>query len=84
MNPGRRSYRCSEGEVTVAVESEEQWHALAVCLGRPELAYPGAWEAVKAAPHDGALAHVLEAQFAEDDAETWHLRFRSHGVPVAG
>ena len=37
-HPGARRYDCSDGAIDIAVESAEQWHALAVCLGRPELA----------------------------------------------
>jgi crotonobetainyl-CoA:carnitine CoA-transferase CaiB-like acyl-CoA transferase len=80
-HPGRRTYACSEGEVTIAVENAEQWHSLAVCLGRPELAYEGAWDAAKAAPADGPLAGVIAEMFAEDTAESWRRRLEAHGVP---
>jgi hypothetical protein len=29
------------GEIEIAVTNAEQWHAVAVCVGRPELAYEG-------------------------------------------
>ena len=44
-HPGARRYACSEGAIEIAAENAEQWHALAVCLGRPELAYEGSWQA---------------------------------------
>ena len=80
-NPGNREYRCSSGRIDIAVRTEEQWHALAVCLGRPELAYEGAWEAVRASPPEGELARMLEELFAEDTAEVWSMRLKAHGVP---
>jgi crotonobetainyl-CoA:carnitine CoA-transferase CaiB-like acyl-CoA transferase len=81
MNPGNRTYRCKTGEITVAVENAEQWHSLAVCLGRPELAYEGGWTAVRTAPADGGVAQVLEEMFAEDEAGTWRKRLEAHAVP---
>jgi len=80
-NPGNREYSCSSGRIEIAVQTEEQWHALAVCLGRPELAYAGAWDAVRRSPPDGGVARVLEEMFAEDAAEMWVRRLEAHGVP---
>jgi crotonobetainyl-CoA:carnitine CoA-transferase CaiB-like acyl-CoA transferase len=80
-NPANRVYRCSSGRIEIAVQTEEQWHALAVCLGRPELAYEGAWEAVRTSPPDGAVALVLEEMFAEDPASLWSRRLEAQGVP---
>ena len=82
-NPGNREYRCSSGAIRIVVETEEQWHSLAVCLGRPELAYKGAWEAVRASPPDGDLARMLEDLFADEWADRWSKRLKSHGVPHA-
>jgi len=80
-NPGNREYRCSSGRVQIAVQTEKQWHSLAVSLGRPELAYEGAWEAVRTSPPDGDVARVLEELFAEDPADVWARRLEAHGVP---
>jgi len=80
-NPGNREYRCSSGRIRVAVQTAEQWHSLAVCLGRPELAYKGAWEAVRDSPPDGDVAQVIEEMFAEDPADVWARRLEGHGVP---
>jgi len=80
-SPANRRYRCSRGEITVNVTNAEQWHALAVCLGRPELAYEGAWYAVRTADADGPIAEVLEEMFAEDDASSWAERLEAHDVP---
>jgi crotonobetainyl-CoA:carnitine CoA-transferase CaiB-like acyl-CoA transferase len=80
-NPGNRTYRCSSGQIEISVRTEEQWHALAVSLGRPELAYNGAWEAVRRSPPDGGVAAVLEDMFAEDTAEVWAKRLEAHRVP---
>jgi len=82
-NPGNRTYRCSSGQIEVSLQTEEQWHSLAVSLGRPELAYEGAWEAVLRSRPDGGVARVLEETFAEDAAEVWARRLEAHGVPYA-
>ena len=82
-NPGDRGYRCSEGEIVVAVEDAGQWRGLAVCLGRPELAYEGGWEAVRGAAPEGPVGRVLEEHFAEDTAESWGRRLKAHGVPCS-
>ncbi len=63
------------------MESAEQWHALAVCLGRPELAYEGSWQAARESPADGPLAAVVASMFAEDTVERWRARLEAHGVP---
>jgi crotonobetainyl-CoA:carnitine CoA-transferase CaiB-like acyl-CoA transferase len=76
-----RSYACSEGEITIAVKTAEQWRALAVCLGRPELAYDGTWETVKDAAPDGPVARVVAEMFAGDSAASWKRRLDAHGVP---
>jgi crotonobetainyl-CoA:carnitine CoA-transferase CaiB-like acyl-CoA transferase len=80
-HPGQRTYACSPGEISIDVHTEEQWHALAVCLGRPELAYEGAWEVVREADTDGPTARVLEEMFSEDTAESWLKRLVEHEVP---
>jgi len=80
-NPGNRIYHCSSGQIEISVQTEEQWHALAASLGRPELAYEGAWQAVLRSPPDGDVAQVLEEVFAEDTAEVWARRLEAHGVP---
>ena len=85
-HPGARRYACSTGEIEIAVQDGEQWHALAVCLGRPELAYEGSWEAAGESPADGGIAGVVAGMFAEDTAESWRARLEAHGVPcvIAG
>jgi crotonobetainyl-CoA:carnitine CoA-transferase CaiB-like acyl-CoA transferase len=80
-SPANRRYRCAQGEIEIAVANAEQWHALAVCIGRPELAYEGSWEAVRTAAPDGPTARVLEGMFAEDKAEVWRRRLEAHAVP---
>ncbi len=80
-HPGQRSYVCSPGEITIDVHTEEQWHALAVCIGRPELAYAGSWEVVCEADANGPTARVLEEMFCEDTAESWLRRLTAHSVP---
>jgi len=81
QHPGERRYACSEGEIEIAAESAEQWQALAVCLGRPELAYEGSWQAAQQSPADGPLAAVVASMFAEDTSERWQARLEAHGVP---
>jgi crotonobetainyl-CoA:carnitine CoA-transferase CaiB-like acyl-CoA transferase len=80
-SPASRRYRCSTGEIEIAVETAEQWHALAVGLGRPELAYQGSWDAVRVADADGPVARVLEEHFAEEPADLWIRRLQPPGVP---
>ncbi len=80
-SPARRRYRCRDGRLSLACENEAQWRALAKCLGRPELAYRGSWEAALAAAPRGGLGRLLEATFAADPVELWRERLRAHGVP---
>lgn len=81
-SPANRRYRCADGAyVRVACESEEHWRALARCVGRPELAYTGDWDAARTAPPRGPLGRLLESLFAEDPAEVWLRRLRANGVP---
>jgi crotonobetainyl-CoA:carnitine CoA-transferase CaiB-like acyl-CoA transferase len=82
-SPARRAYHCSGGEIEIDVQTAEQWRSLAVCLGRPELAYEGSWDAVKEAPTDGPVAHVVAEMFAEDSATTWKKRLDGRGVPCS-
>ena len=82
-SPAARRYRCRDGRLALACESEAHWQALAKCLGRPELAYPGSWEAARVAAPRGRLGRLLEGLFAIDPVEVWLERLRSHGVPCA-
>ncbi len=82
-HPGARRYACSDGAIAITVDRAEQWHALAVCLGRPELAYEGSWQAARKSAADGPLAAVVASMFAEDTAESWRARLEAHGVPCA-
>lgn len=80
-SPARRRYHCRDGRIRLALEDESQWKALAKCLGRPELAYPGSWAAAQSASPRGRLGRLLEGIFAADPADVWLQRLRSHGVP---
>ncbi len=80
-SPALRRYRCGDGQLSLACENETQWRALARCLGRPELAYPGSWEAAQAAPPRGRLGRLLEGIFVADPVEVWLERLSAHGVP---
>jgi crotonobetainyl-CoA:carnitine CoA-transferase CaiB-like acyl-CoA transferase len=80
-SPANRRYRCSQGQIEIAVVNAAQWRSLAVCLGRPELAYAGSWEAVRTSGADGPTARVIEEMFAEDAADVWRRRLESHAVP---
>lgn len=80
-SPANRKYRCASGEIAVNITNAEQWHALAVCLGRPELAYDGSWEAVRRAEAGGPISAVVEEMFAEDTATSWAQRLEAHEVP---
>jgi crotonobetainyl-CoA:carnitine CoA-transferase CaiB-like acyl-CoA transferase len=80
-SPVRRRYRCREGYLRLALEGPEQWRALAKCLGRPELAYPGSWEVAAAAPPRGRLGRLLEGLFRQEPAPVWLRRLQAHGIP---
>ncbi len=81
-SPARRRYRCAGGAyLRVACDSDAHWRALARCLGRPELAYPGGWDAALTAAPRGRLGRLLEALFAEDAAQVWVRRLEANGVP---
>ncbi len=82
-SPARRRYRCRDGRLSLACENEAQWKALARCLGRPELAYPGSWDAAQASPPRGRLGRLLEGIFAADPLDLWLERLSAHGVPCA-
>ncbi len=79
-SPVRRRYRCRVGRLALACQDEAQWRALAKCLGRPELAYPGSWETASAAPPRGRLGRLLERLFAADPVDVWLERLDPHGV----
>ncbi len=80
-SPARRRYRCRDGQLSLACENEAQWRALAKCLGRPELAYHGSWDAARAAAPRGGLGRLLEGIFAADPVDLWLERLSSHAVP---
>ena len=82
-SPANRRYRCGDGRlIAVACADEGQWKALAKVLGRPELAYPGSWQAAITAAPRGRLGRLLERHFAEDPAAVWLKRLEAHGVPA--
>lgn len=81
-SPGRRRYRCRDGYVAIACENEAHWKALAKCVGRPEIAYPGAWSAASVAPPRGRLGRLLEGIFEADPVTVWLRRLEAHGVPA--
>ena len=78
-----RSYRCSDGFVFVACSTEEHWRAFAKSIGRPELAYPGAWPAAARTESKGGVARAVSEMLAEDTLDSWLKRLASHGVPCA-
>ncbi len=80
-SPARRRYRCGDGRLALACENEAHWRALAKCVGRPELAYRGSWEAAQAAAPRGGLGRLLEGLFAADPVELWLERLSAHSVP---
>jgi crotonobetainyl-CoA:carnitine CoA-transferase CaiB-like acyl-CoA transferase len=81
-SPGRRRYRCADSAyVRIECENEAHWRALARCVGRPELAYPGDWEAARAAAPRGRLGRLLESLFEEDAQEIWIRRLLANEVP---
>jgi len=82
-SPARRRYRCAGGGVVrIGCETEAHWRGLARCLGRPELAYAGDWEAARRSPPRGRLGRLLESLFAEDSAEVWLRRLQAQAVPA--
>jgi crotonobetainyl-CoA:carnitine CoA-transferase CaiB-like acyl-CoA transferase len=80
------AYRCypsADGWLFLACTTEEHWHAMAKAIGRPELAYPGAWQAARTAAPRGGLADVIQEMLSEDTAERWLQRFAAQAVPAA-
>src|SRR3989304_10296763 len=82
-SPARRRYRCADGAIAITCESAAHWRALAKCVGRPELAYAGDWDAARTAPPRGRLGRLLEEIFREDTADIWLKRLGAGGVPVS-
>lgn len=78
-----RRYRCRDGWLLLACQSEAHWKALAKVVGRPELAYPHSWETARTAAPRGRLGRLLEGLFAADPLEVWLRRLQAHGVPVS-
>jgi len=78
-----RSYRCADGFIFVACTTEDHWHSLAKSIGRPELAYPGAWPSAAETDPKGGIAGVVGEMLAEDTVESWLKRLASRGVPCA-
>lgn len=78
-----RCYPASDGWLFIACTTEDHWHALAKAIGRPELAYPGAWTAAAASDPRNGLADEIISMLAEDTVDSWVERLTSHGVPAA-
>ena len=77
-------YETATGHISVAVQSDREWEALARALGRPEwLADPRfATPALRQRHIDERLALTQEALRARG-AEEWLERLAAHGVPCA-
>lgn len=78
-----RCYPASDGWLFIACTTEQHWHAMAKAIGRPELAYPGAWPAAAETDPRGGIADEVISMLAEDTVASWVARLTSHGVPAA-
>ena len=78
-----RCYRCADGSLFLACTTEDHWQAMAKAIGRPELAYSGAWPAAAQTNPKGGIAHAVQEMLAEDTVDSWLRRFASRGVPCA-
>ena len=78
-----RLYETAEGWLCLACVDDAQWAGLGPALGRPELARdPLFTTAARRATHDGALARILEAVFAQRPAAEWRDLLDDQGVPA--
>jgi crotonobetainyl-CoA:carnitine CoA-transferase CaiB-like acyl-CoA transferase len=78
-----RCYPASDGWIFIACTTEDHWHAMAKAIGRPELAYPGAWPAAAASDPRNGIAGEIISMLSEDTVDSWVRRLTSHGVPAA-
>lgn len=78
-----RCYPASDGWLFIACTTGDHWHALAKAIGRPELAYDGAWPAAAETEARGGIADEISSMLAEDTVDSWVERLTSHGVPAA-
>jgi crotonobetainyl-CoA:carnitine CoA-transferase CaiB-like acyl-CoA transferase len=76
-------FRCADGWLFLACTTEDHWQAMAKAVGRPELAYPGAWPAAAQTGPKGGVADAVQMMLAEDTVDSWLKRFASRAVPCA-
>ncbi|MNY15678.1 Formyl-coenzyme A transferase [compost metagenome] len=68
----------------MAAGNQALWKGVCATVGRADLlADPRFTDTSARARNQGALRDILEAIFAEDDAQAWLARFRAAGVPCA-
>jgi len=79
-----RLYEASDHSwLCLACVDDAQWAGLGPALGRPELARdPLFTTAARRATHDGALARILEAVFAQRPAAEWRDLLDDQGIPA--
>ncbi|MFN3172857.1 MAG: CaiB/BaiF CoA transferase family protein [Hyphomicrobiales bacterium] len=83
-SPGAGSFLCKQGILSLGVNEEGQFRALALGLGKPNwLEDPRFAQRGKRREHSGELeAEIIEA-LSQKSADTWEQELTALGVPVA-
>jgi len=77
------TFRTGEGLLNIAANKQEQFHALARLIGRPELAAdPRFAEREVRKANRAGLTVEIEAALATDSAAAWEARLNAAGVPA--
>ncbi|MCW3152020.1 CoA transferase [Achromobacter spanius] len=81
-NAPYQAFRCQGGYFGMAAGNQALWKSVCTTVGRDDLlADPRFTDTSARARNQTALREILEAIFAEGDAQTWLSRFRAAGVP---
>lgn len=83
-SPGAGSFACATGLISLGVNEERQFQALASAIGRPDwLEDPRFADRPARADHAAALEAELSSALMTRTAEEWEARFTAAGVPAA-
>jgi len=77
-------FRCKKGYFGMAAGNNSLWRSVCRVVGRDDLTDDTRFlDPTDRAANQNALREILEAIFADADADTWLSRFREAGVPCA-
>ena len=83
-SPGAGSFPCSEGVLSLGVNEESHFSALAMAIGREDwLTDPRYAERSQRKLHATALADDIQGELASKSATEWELFLQGAGVPCA-